>query len=117
VATPRVPASAEQGRKVAGALCLVCGRAPVDPAHLVPQRLSGCASPDCVVPLCRTHHRLFYTNRLILAPYLGPEVERQLRHALTHVGYAELEAALTRSGWPPSWQMETQPNTRNGVRS
>jgi hypothetical protein len=46
VATPRVPASAEQRRKVAGTGCLICGRSPVDPAHVVPRRLGGCDSPD-----------------------------------------------------------------------
>jgi hypothetical protein len=76
---------------------------PVDPAHLVPRRLGGCDSPDCVLALCRTHHRLYDTGRLILAAYLGPELERELRHALSHVGCAELEAALTGAGWPAPW--------------
>ena len=103
VATPRVPASAEQRCKVAELTCLVCGRTPVDPAHLVPRRLGGCDSPDCVVPLCRTHHRLFDTGRLVLVPYLGPELEGELRHALTHVTCGALEAALTLGGWPAPW--------------
>jgi hypothetical protein len=103
VATPRVATSHEQRRKVAGSVCLVCGRSPVDPAHLVPRRLGGCDSPDCVVALCRTHHRLFDTGRLVLAHWLLPELERELRHALTHVGCGELEAALTGGGWPPPW--------------
>jgi hypothetical protein len=111
-----VPASAEQRRKVAGLVCLVCGRGPVDPAHLVPRRLGGCGSADCVVPLCRTHHRLFDTGRLVLAPYLRPELERELRHALTHVGSAKLEAALTGGGWPAPWSDGPFPITRNGER-
>jgi len=82
--------------------CLVCGRSPVDPAHLVPRRLGGCDSSDCVVPLCRTHHRMFDSCRLALAPFLAPALEGELRHALTHVGCAELEAAL-RHGWPAPW--------------
>jgi HNH endonuclease len=114
VATPRVAASPEQRRKVDGLLCLVCGRAPVDPAHLVPQRLGGCGAADCVVPLCRTHHRLFDSGRLVLVPYLGPELERELRHALTHVGCAQLEAALT-GGWPAPWaEAHTQITTGGG---
>jgi hypothetical protein len=36
VAAPRVPASDEQRRKVMCTGCLVCGRSPVDPAHVVP---------------------------------------------------------------------------------
>ena len=114
VATPRVPASAEQRRKVARLGCLVCGRSPVDPAHVVPRRLGGCDSPDCVVPLCRAHHRGYDAGLLALAPYLAPEVERELRHALMHVGCAELEAALW-SGWPAPWTLE-KTNTRRGER-
>jgi hypothetical protein len=114
VATPRVAASPEQRRKVAGSVCLVCGRSPVDPAHLVPRRLGGCDSPDCVVALCRTHHRLFDTGRLVLAPYLAAELEHELRHGLTHVSCAELEAALTGGGWPAPWTYEST-NERNGA--
>lgn len=102
VATPRVAASAEQRRKVAGLGCAVCGRSPVDPAHLVPRRLGGCDSPDCIVPLCRAHHRSFDSGLLALAPYLMPEFERELRHAMTHASCAELEAALWH-GWPAPW--------------
>lgn len=71
IATPRVAASAAQRRKVARLCCLVCGREPVDPAHAVPRRLGGCNSPDCVVPLCRAHHRSFDTSGLAVVPYLG----------------------------------------------
>jgi hypothetical protein len=115
VAIPRVPASGEQRRKVAGTGCLVCGRSPVDPAHLVPRRLGGCDSPDCVVPLCRAHHRSYDAGLLALAPYLVPELERELRHALTHAGCAELEAALW-DGWPAPWALEGS-NTRRGERT
>jgi hypothetical protein len=88
----------------------------VDPAHLVPRRLGGCDSPDCVVALCRTHHRMFDTGALALVPFLGPEVERELRHALTHVGCAELEAALW-NGWPAPWARgELMMTTNDGGR-
>jgi hypothetical protein len=36
------PASEAQRAKVAHQPCLVCGRRPVDPAHLVPRSLGGC---------------------------------------------------------------------------
>jgi hypothetical protein len=29
----------------------------VDPAHLVPRSLGSYHRPECVVPLCRLHHR------------------------------------------------------------
>ena len=113
----RVPASVAQGRRVAGRRCLVCGRRPVDPAHLVPRRLGGCDSPDCVVALCRTHHRLYDTARLALAPYLGDGQRGELRHALTHVTGGELRLALAGAGWPAPWQLPDNQTTENGVRS
>jgi hypothetical protein len=103
VAVPRVPASAEQRLKVAGQSCVVCARAPVDPAHLVPQRLGGCSHRDCVIALCRTHHRLFDSRRLALAPYIGRRCRRERSHALIHVSAAELKRALQGGGWPPPW--------------
>ena len=97
------PVSPAQRVKVIESPCLVCGRTQVDAAHLVPQRLGGCESPDCVIALCRTHHRLFDTGRLALGTYLGPEQHSELAHALVHVGEEELEAALVR-GWPAPWE-------------
>jgi hypothetical protein len=83
--------------------CLVCGRNPVDAAHLVPQRLGGCAAPECVIPLCRTHHRLFDCRRLAMRLYLGPEFGAELGHALEHVSKCELDRALVQ-GWPAPWE-------------
>jgi hypothetical protein len=99
----RTRASDAQRLRVGGRGCLICGRRPVDPAHLVPQRLGGCAEADCVVPLCRAHHRLFDRARLRLAPYLaGGEFGREIAHAIEHVGAAHLGEALER-GWPAPW--------------
>jgi hypothetical protein len=104
----RVKASEAQRAKLAGALCLVCGRQPVDPAHLVPQRFGSCGDPDCVIPLCRAHHRLYDAARLALAPYLGTgeQFAAELAHALTHVTAARLRAALEGGGWPAPWTKE-----------
>ena len=100
---PRDPASPAQRAKVAAQPCVVCGRGPVDPAHLVPQRLGGCPHRDCVIALCRTHHRLFDRARLSLAPYLGDGFRREWTHALSHVEADELQRALESGGWPPPW--------------
>jgi hypothetical protein len=70
---------------------------------LVPQRLGGCRHPDCVIALCRTHHRLFDRARLALAPYLGGRFEREQAHALIHVEASELQRALAGRGWPAPW--------------
>lgn len=103
--TPLVPgalvrASAAQRRKVRGRACAVCGRTPCDPAHVVPQRLAGCADPECVIPLCRTHHRLYDAARLRLRSYLGLAFRVERAHALRHVRKAALTRALNGGGWP-----------------
>jgi hypothetical protein len=97
--TPLVPASPAQRAKVAALGCIVCVRGPVDPAHLVPQRLGGCADPACVLPLCRVHHRLYDHGELRLAPYLGRNWQRELAHALTHASHDALARALDGGGW------------------
>jgi len=97
-----VPASPAQREKVAGLLCLVCGRTPVDPAHIVPQRLGGCADPACVISACRHHHRLYDSGAFDLRPYLGDGFRVELAHALTHVSAAALEHALSGGGWAPT---------------
>jgi hypothetical protein len=99
-------ASAPQRQKVAGQGCLVCGRRPVDPAHLVPQRLGGCDHRDCVVALCRAHHRLFDEARLRLDAYLGAGQAAEIGHALSHVSAPQLQTALVH-GWPPPWLQPT----------
>jgi len=100
VPLPLLPASEAQRRKVAGERCAVCDRRSADPAHLVPRRLGGCDRPECVIALCRTHHRLYDAGQLALAPYLGRGHRRERSHALTHVGRALLRRALRGEGWP-----------------
>jgi HNH endonuclease len=70
-ASPGAPmaASPAQRRKVAGAPCVVCGkRTAIDPAHLVPRSMGGCDDPECVVALCRRHHRAYDGGFLDLRP-------------------------------------------------
>jgi hypothetical protein len=97
-ALPRVavtPASAAQRAKVAGRRCIVCGAATrIDPAHLVPRTRGGCDEPDCVVALCRTHHRAYDQAGLDLIAFLEPDWRREAAHVL-HLGLA---GALRRLG-------------------
>jgi hypothetical protein len=96
------PLSAAPGQrdKVAGRPCLVCGSvARVDPAHLIPRSLGGCDEPDCVVPLCRTHHRAYDTGRLELLPFLEPRWRVEVAHAVLHLG---LIGAVRRLGRRPA---------------
>jgi hypothetical protein len=97
------PASKEQREKVAHAACIVCCSTPCDPAHLTPRSFRGCDHEDCVVPLCRAHHREFDDGRLDLLPWLsGRSFERELSHMQGH--YADPLSVIYRlSGhrWVP----------------
>jgi hypothetical protein len=65
----------------------VCGSvARVDPAHLIPRSLGGCDEPDCVIPLCRKHHRAYDRGELDLLRYLEPRWRPELAHAVAHLG-------------------------------
>jgi predicted restriction endonuclease len=90
------PASSAQRAKVAGQRCAVCGAATrIDPAHLVPRALGGCEEADCVVALCRTHHRAYDQAGLDLIAFLEPDWRREVAHAVLHLGLA---GALRRLG-------------------
>jgi hypothetical protein len=95
------PASPAQRAKAAGRACLVCGQRPVDPAHLVPRSLGGCDQPDCVVPLCRFHHRRYDRGELDLLPYLEPRFRAELQHGLAHLGLLGLLRRVTGCRWAP----------------
>jgi hypothetical protein len=100
----RVPFSATsepQRDKVAGERCIVCGERPVDPAHLVPRSLAGCDHPDCVVPLCRVHHRRYDRCQLDLLPYLEARHRAELAHGLGHLGLLGLLRRVTGCRWAP----------------
>jgi hypothetical protein len=67
----------------------------VDPTHLVPRSLGGCGRPECVVPLCRLHHRSYGRGWVELLPYLEPDHRGQLAHALLHPGLVALLRRVT----------------------
>jgi hypothetical protein len=87
--SPSLAASQAQRDKVAGRACIVCGATSrIDPAHVVPRSLGGCDHPDCVVALCRLHHRAYDRGELDLVPSLEPGFRREAAHAVWHVGLA-----------------------------
>lgn len=88
-------ASTAQRVKVAGGTCVVCNESPCDPAHLAPRAQGGCGHPDCVVALCRRHHRDFDERRLALLPHLEPDHRRELAHAVGHLGLVGAMRRLT----------------------
>jgi hypothetical protein len=90
------PASAVQRAKVVGRRCLVCGALTrVEPAHLVPRSLGGCDEADCVVPLCRLHHRAYDQGALDLVAHLEPDWRREVAHAVGHLGLVGALRRLT----------------------
>lgn len=85
-----------------GHRCLVCGHRPVDPAHVVSRARGGCDHPDCVIPLCRAHHRAFDQRRLDLLAHLEPGCRAELAHALQHLSLMGLLQRVTACRWVPS---------------
>lgn len=94
-------ASEVQRAKVRGQRCLVCGKRPVDPAHLVARARGGCDHPDCVVAVCRACHRAFDRGELDLLPHLEPDHRAELSHAVSHSGLLALLLRLTGVRWAP----------------
>jgi hypothetical protein len=85
--SPSLAASEAQRAKVAGSCCIVCGATTrIDPAHVIPRSLGGCHHPDCVVALCRLHHRAYDRGELDLVAYLEPRHRGEAAHAVAHVG-------------------------------
>lgn len=78
-------ASAAQRRKVHLQACAVCGAIGCDPAHLTPRSFRGCDHADCVIALCRRHHREFDDGHLDLLPHLsGHGYHAELAHMQAH---------------------------------
>jgi hypothetical protein len=53
-----------------------------------PRSMGGCDHADCVVALCRLHHRAYDSGRLDLVSYLEPAHRWEAAHAVIHVGLA-----------------------------
>lgn len=92
------PASKEQRKKVAGRLCVECGAAGCDPAHLTARAQGGCECAECVIPLCRFCHRKFDTGFLDLEPIIAlPEFAIERAHMALHMSYRSAIKRL--NGW------------------
>lgn len=103
---PISQASTAQRRKVHLQACAVCGAIGCDPAHLTPRSFRGCDHADCVIALCRTHHREFDGGNLDLTKHLsGHGYGVELAHMQGH--YDDPVSVLQRlSGmrWAPERQ-------------
>jgi len=100
--SPVSPASRTQRDKVRAAGCLLCGARPADPAHLVPRSLGGCDHADCVVPLCRAHHRRYDRGELDLLAAHEPRFRGELAHGLLHVSLLRLLRRVSATRWEPA---------------
>jgi hypothetical protein len=63
-----------QRAKIVGSACRGCLQTKGTPAHLVPRSLSGCDTPECVVPMCWMHQRA--SSRSVARVVVGQPVER-----------------------------------------
>jgi hypothetical protein len=91
-------ASREQRAKTRGTICRACGGLGSDPAHVVPRSLGGCDNADCVIPLCRTHHRAYDEHKLDILPLL---TWNEQAHAASHLGLIGALQRTTNSRWMP----------------
>jgi hypothetical protein len=67
----------------------------------VPRSLGGCDDPDCCIPLCRAHHRLYDCGKLDLLAQLEPRYRAELAHALAHLSLLSLLRLVTGTRWRP----------------
>lgn len=105
---PGDAASDAQRAKIVGAACVVCRQTKgLTPAHLAPRGMGGCDHPDCVVAMCRLHHRAYDTGRLDLLAYLEPRWRSEIAHAVGHLGLISAYRRLT-GGRLPSGDSDEQ---------
>lgn len=88
-----------QRDKVKDARCVVCLRAPCDPAHIISGALGRDDDPRIIIPLCREHHQLYDTGKLDLLAYLVPEYNDELGYAVSQYGILAVLRRVTNSRW------------------
>lgn len=95
------PATPEQREIVRGRACIVCGRQPCHPSHLIDRSSAPSAGDDprAVVPLCPTHHREYDEGPLDLSPFLEPYYRESIAWAVEAVGLFLALRRITKSGW------------------
>lgn len=81
--------------------CRVCASVflTLDPAHVIARAQGGCDEPDCVIPLCRSCHRLF--DESLGLEVLGVLSKQEQAHAVAHVGLLSALHRVTGLRWVP----------------
>jgi hypothetical protein len=97
------PATPEQREKVKDLGCVVCGKGPCHPMHLIDRSLAPSAGDDvrAVVPGCPLHHREYDEGGLDLSPYLEPRWRAELAWAVEAVGLFAALKRITNRRWTP----------------
>jgi hypothetical protein len=98
------PATAEQKALVQDRACIVCGKQPCDPAHLIDRSLAPAAGDDprAVVPLCRAEcHRAYDEGKLDLSSYLEPYWREAIAWAVETMGLFPTLRRITNKRWVP----------------
>jgi hypothetical protein len=101
--TGGMAASAQQRRKVRDLACVVCWKAPCDPAHLIPRSLwpDHDGDPRRVVPLCRRHHDEYDFGFLDLLPHLKGH-RAELDYAIERFGLVPTLQRVRHERWHPA---------------
>lgn len=98
-------ASAAQQQKIRGRCCVVCWRAPCDPAHLIDKSIASDRKGDPlrVVPLCRQHHDEYDSGERDLLRDLGDEYIDEIACAVSvHPrGLIGALERITNTRWEP----------------
>jgi hypothetical protein len=114
--TPLGHCTDEQRARVAGQVCIVCGKHfnECHPAHVIPRghpKMSQMAADDvrAIVPLCLYHHWDYDHDLLDLLPYLEPAWRDSQEWAAGAVGLATAFRVIT--GERPEALPESPPDT------
>src|SRR4051812_31542325 len=81
--------------------CRVCHSEQVDPAHVTPRSVGGCADPDCVIPLCRAHHRRYDRQEAPWLDVLPVLTVDEQAHVVRHLRIVGALERTTNVGWLP----------------
>lgn len=100
---PISPASPEQREAVRGRVCVNCGSAGCDPAHLTSRAQGGCDDALCVIALCRVCHPGFDEGRVDLSPVLAlREFAAERSHMAGHMPLIQCLQRLSGVRWGPT---------------
>ena len=95
------PASPPQRLAVKDQGCLLCGKGPVQPAHLIDRQMlaDGQEHELAVIPLCALHHRGYDDGTLSVLEALEPYHRDVLAYAVQRFGLISTLERVTNQRW------------------